>query len=180
MTLSLCYYGNPILRKKAEPVTEFDEDLARLAAEMVTAMHAEAGIGLAGPQIGISKRIFVMEVPQEMDLDETGQPHNPDLKGALVAVNPELTVMEGEIEEMEEGCLSIPDVRGRVERPFRIQMTYQTVTGESQSLELNGLAARCAQHENDHLNGVLFIDHLGSVKRMAIKGKLKKIKQQSA
>lgn len=180
MSLSLCYYGNPILRKTAEPVTEFDDALATLADEMVTSMHAEAGIGLAGPQIGQSLRIFVMEVPPDMDVNEAGVPNNPGLTGPLVAVNPEIELLEGDVEEMEEGCLSIPDVRGRVERPFSIRLSYQTVTGEPQSLELHGLAARCAQHEFDHLNGVLFIDHLGSVKRVAIKGKLKKIKQAMA
>ena len=180
MTLSLCYYGNPILRKKADPITGFDDELSQLAQDMVVSMHDEAGIGLAGPQIGISKRIFVMEIPQDMDLNETGIPLNPGLKGALVAVNPQIEILEGEIEDMEEGCLSIPDVRGRVERPFAIRLRFQNVTGEPQELELKGLAARCAQHENDHLNGVLFIDHLGSVKRMAIKSKLKKIKQTTA
>lgn len=177
MPLSLCYYGNPILRKTAEPITDFDDDLAQLAKDMVNSMHAEAGIGLAGPQIGVSKRIFVMEVPQDMDLDESGRPLNPGLAGPLVAVNPEIEILEGDVEEMEEGCLSIPDVRGRVERPFSIRLSFQNVAGDPQTLELHGLAARCAQHEFDHLNGVLFIDHLGSVKRVAIKGKLKKIKQ---
>jgi peptide deformylase len=178
MTLPLCYYGNPILRKQAEPVTDFDDALAQLARDMVDTMHAEAGIGLAGPQIGQSLRIFVMEVPPDMDVDETGTPLNPGCAGPLVVVNPEIEVMEGDVEEMEEGCLSIPDIRGRVERPFAIRMTFQTVSGEKKSLDLQGLAARCAQHEFDHLNGVLFVDHLGSVKKMAIKGKLRKLKER--
>jgi peptide deformylase len=177
MSLSLCYYGNPVLRKTAEPVTEFTEEVKILAQDMVSTMRAESGIGLAGPQIGKSLRIFVMEVPPEMDVDEAGDPLNPGLDCPLVAVNPEIEVIVDDRDEMEEGCLSIPDVRGRVERPTEIRMTYQTVTGDSTTRTLKGLAARCAQHEFDHLNGVLFLDHLGSVKRMAIKGKLKKIKQ---
>ena len=178
MILPLSYYGSPILRQKVAPVTAFDGELARLAKDMVETMHAEAGIGLAGPQVGKDLRIFVMEIPPDMDVDETGRPLNPEFTGPLVAVNPEIVPEEDDEEEMEEGCLSIPDVRGRVERPMRIRLSYQTVQGEAKTLELTGLAARCAQHELDHLNGVLFIDYLGSVKRMAIKGKLKKIRQQ--
>jgi len=177
MSLDLCYYGNPILRKPAEEVTSFTEDLATLAKDMVTTMHDEAGIGLAGPQIGKSLRIFVMEIPPEMDEDEVGNPLNPELKGPLVAVNPQILPKLEEQDEMEEGCLSIPDIRGRVTRPYEIVLNYQTVTGEKKSIPLKGLAARCAQHELDHLNGVLFLDHLSSVKRIAIKGKLKRLKQ---
>jgi len=177
MSLNLCYYGNPILRQSAQPVTVFDAELKKLSADMVDTMRAEAGIGLAGPQIGKSLRIFVMEIPPDMDEEEPGQRLNPSLNGPLVAVNPEIQAREEEQDELEEGCLSIPEVRGRVERPTDIVLRYQTVTGEEKRLPLTGLAARCAQHELDHLNGVLFIDHLGSVKKMAVKGKLKKIKQ---
>jgi len=176
MSLPLAYYGNPVLRAKTAAVETFDDELARLADDMVETMRAEAGVGLAGPQVGCSRRIFVMEIPPEADLDGNGARLNPQLAGPLVVVNPELELDESEIEEMEEGCLSIPEVRGRVERSLSLKMTFQTVKGEARSLHLTGLAARCAQHEFDHLNGVLFIDLLGSVKKMAIKGKLKKIK----
>lgn len=180
MKYPLCYYGNPVLRTKAEPITDFSEELKQLADDMVTTMRGEAGIGLAGPQIGKSRRIFVMEIPPDMDVDETGQRLNPELDGPLVVVNPEVEVLGDERDELEEGCLSIPDIRGRVERPYEINLTFQTVSGEKTTLHLKGLAARCAQHEHDHLNGILFLDHLGSVKRMAIKGKLKKLKQAYA
>lgn len=177
MSYQLCYYGNPILREKAKDVTSFSDELATLARDMVTTMREESGIGLAGPQIGKLLRIFVMEIPPDMDVDAAGERLNPGLDGPLVVVNPHIETPEDDTDEMEEGCLSIPDVRGRVERPYEIILTYQTVTGEEKSLHLKGLAARCAQHELDHLNGVLFLDHLGSVKKMAIKNKLKKIKQ---
>jgi peptide deformylase len=178
MILPLCYFGNPVLRDVAKPVSVFDADLAKLGQDMIETMREEAGIGLAGPQVGKSLRIFVMEVPPEMDEDEGGQPLNPGLVCPLVVINPEIEALGDEDEEMEEGCLSIPEVRGKVIRPFWIRLRYQDVKGQKQELELKGLAARCAQHETDHLNGVLFIDYLSSVKKMSIKGKLKRIKQQ--
>ncbi|MDF3131192.1 peptide deformylase [Kiritimatiellaeota bacterium B1221] len=177
MNLPLCYFGNPILREKAKPVTTFDTELEKLGNDMIATMREEAGIGLAGPQIGKSLRIFTMEVPPEMDEDEKGQPHNPGLESPLVVVNPEIEIVGDDEEEMEEGCLSIPEVRGKVTRPFAIKLRYQNVKGEEKALALQGLAARCVQHETDHLNGVLFIDYLSSVKKMSIKGKLKRIKQ---
>ena len=180
MIYPLCYYGNPGLREKALPVNEFNAELEKLGKDMIATMRDEAGIGLAGPQIGKPLRIFTMEVPSEMDEDENGQPYNPGLESPLVVVNPELENMGGDDEEMEEGCLSIPDIRGKVLRPFSIRMRYQDVKGEAHELELKGLAARCAQHENDHLNGVLFIDYLSSVKKMSIRNKLKRIKNEYA
>jgi peptide deformylase len=179
MSLTLKFYGDPVLREKAEPVEAFDAELKKLAADMVKAMRMESGIGLAGPQIGKRLRIFVMEIPVEMDADEEGTALNPELKFPLVAVNPELEAISDEENELEEGCLSIPDIRGKVWRPSEVRMQYQTVIGETKEVELQGLAARCAQHETDHLNGVLFVDLLGSVKKMAIKGKLKKLKAQN-
>jgi len=179
MILPLSFYGSPILREKASPVTTFDEDLQQLASSMVETMHAESGIGLAGPQVGKDMRIFVMEIPPDMDLDEQGRRLNPFLQGALVVINPELEDVEALVDEAEEGCLSIPDVRGMVERPVTVRMRYQDLKGESHAVRLTGLAARCAQHENDHLNGILFVDYLGSVKKMAIKGKLRKLKART-
>ncbi|MEX2606037.1 MAG: peptide deformylase [Kiritimatiellia bacterium] len=179
MNLSLKFYGDPILRETAKPVETFDADLKKLAADMVKAMREEAGIGLAGPQIGRSLRVFVMEIPSDMDEDAEGNPLNPGVIYPLAVVNPELEPLSDEEDEREEGCLSIPDIRGKVWRPAAVRMKYQTVTGEQKELELHGLAARCAQHETDHLNGILFVDLLGSVKKMAIKGKLKKLKAQN-
>lgn len=179
MSLTLKIYGDPILREKAEPVVTFDAELKKLAADMVKAMRAESGIGLAGPQIGRSLRIFVMEIPAEMDADEEGNSLNPGVSYPLKVVNPETEPASDGEDEVEEGCLSIPDIRGKVRRPIAVRMKFQTVTGEPKELLLQGLAARCAQHETDHLNGILFVDLLGSVKKMAIKGKLKKLKAQT-
>lgn len=178
MSLSLKFYGDPILREIAKPVESFDTELKKLATDMVKAMREEAGIGLAGPQIGKALRIFVMEIPADMDEDPEGNPVNPGIAYPLVVVNPELEPVSDDEDEREEGCLSIPDIRGKVWRPTAVRMRYQSVTGEQKEVEMQGLAARCAQHETDHLNGILFVDLLGSVKKMAIKGKLKKLKAQ--
>ncbi len=178
MILSLTYFGNPRLRERAVEISEFDDQLAKLASDMIETMHAEQGIGLAGPQVDVGKRIFVMEIPQDMDEDQDGQPLNPQLSGPLVVINPKIETHDEEESEAEEGCLSIPDVRGRVTRPWALSLEYQDLSGASHTLELQGLAARCVLHENDHLDGKLFLDYLSSVKRMAIKGKLKRIKEQ--
>jgi peptide deformylase len=180
MILPLSYFGSPVLRETAEPVTRFDAELKQLAADMVETMRDESGIGLAGPQVGQPLRIFVMEIPEDMDVDEGGKRLNPTLETPLVVVNPNLTLDEEFEEEMEEGCLSIPEVRGNVTRPYALTLEFQDVEGHPHSLTLCGLAARCVQHENDHLNGILFIDYLGSVKKMAIKGKLKRIKERQS
>jgi peptide deformylase len=176
MTLPLAYYGQDVLREKAEPVTLFDADLRTFSQQMISTMHAESGIGLAGPQVFHSKRIFVMEIPSEMDEDLEGRRLNPQLQGPLVAVNPEIHEASEEQDVLEEGCLSIPEVRGNVERPVAITLAYQDVEGTACEMRLQGLAARCAQHELDHLNGVLFIDYLSPVKKVAIKGKLKRLR----
>ncbi|MCC5850763.1 MAG: peptide deformylase [Verrucomicrobia bacterium] len=179
MKLPLVFYGDPGLRQQAEPVTVFDDKLLALSRDMVETMHAEAGIGLAGPQIGVPRRIFVMEIPPEMDEDETGARLNPDLNGPLVVVNPELLELSKNKEEMEEGCLSIPDIRGKVRRPVSVTLRFQDVEGRQREMRLQDLAARCAQHETDHLDGILFVDLLSQVKRVAIKGKLRKLKEQT-
>ncbi len=176
MIHSLAYYGNPVLRKVAEPVTDFGPELARLAAEMVDTMRHERGIGLAAPQIGLSLRLFVMEIPADMDEDDEGRRLHPFLDGPLLVVNPEIDELSDDVSVAEEGCLSIPEVRGNVERPWSLRLRFHDPLGTPRELRLQGLAARCVQHENDHLDGVLFIDHLRSVKRLAIKGKLRKIR----
>jgi len=177
MSLDLVYYGDPLLRAVAAPVADFNPALAQLAEDMIDAMRREKGIGLAGPQIGVGKRIFVMEIPVDMDKDEeSGERLNPTLEGPLVVVNPEILDPTEEEDVYEEGCLSLPTINGFVTRPFGILLRFQDPRGQARELTLRGLAARCAQHEKDHLDGKLFIDYLSPVKRFAIKGKLRRIK----
>ncbi len=133
--------GDETLRKKSRKVTSFDARLAELVADMFETMEHSNGVGLAAPQVGILRRIFVMDVGD----------------GPVVAINPELTAFEGEQEELE-GCLSLPGLYGFVKRPEKLRLTAQDVNGETFTMDLEGLGAVCACHETDHLNGVLFRD----------------------
>jgi peptide deformylase len=148
--------GEDILRQMAEEVTEFDESLAHLGEEMMETMHTADGIGLAAPQVGISRRLIVTDISP---LEEQAKPR--------VFVNPVLMETSGEC-QLEEGCLSIPDVREVVSRPERILLRYQTVGGETETEEFEGWMSRVLQHEIDHLNGVLFVDYLSPVKKKLI------------
>ena len=148
--------GDNILREKAEEVTDFDDQLKSLIDEMIETMHESDGIGLAAPQVGISKRFLVADISPV----ESG--HDP-----MAFINPVILEANGEI-ELEEGCLSIPGVRENVNRPEEILLKYQSVTGEEKTEKFTGWMSRVLQHEIDHLDGILFIDHLGTVKRKLI------------
>ena len=145
--------GDNVLRKKAFRVTEFDNDLLNLSKDMIETMHNNNGIGLAAPQINILKRIIVVDIsPVEKDYE------------AMAFINPEILESWGSI-IFEEGCLSVPGVNEDVERPEKILLKYQTVTGENKTEEFDGWMARVLQHEIDHLNGILFIDYLSPLKQ---------------
>jgi peptide deformylase len=159
-------YGDPILEKPTTPVRNFDADLEQLAEDMFASMYAAQGVGLAAPQIGLNLRIAVVDV--------TGG-KNPEAK--IVLANPEIIHAEGEKRE-EEGCLSIPGFRGYVLRPQFVTIRAQKVTGESFEIRGEDLLARAFCHEIDHLNGILFIQHLSMLKRDLIKRKIKKLKKQ--
>jgi peptide deformylase len=148
--------GDEILRKIASDVEEFDEKLIRLGEEMVDFMHDSDGIGLAAPQVGISKRMLVADVsPIEKET------------GPMVFVNPVIIESMGEC-TLEEGCLSIPDVREDVTRPEEILLKYNALTGDAKTEKFSGWMARVLQHEIDHLDGVLFVDYLSPIKKKLI------------
>ena len=165
--LQLCYYGNPVLRKRAKPVTEITEAERQLAVQMLETLYVTGnGIGLAATQVGILKRLIIVDIGE--DDDETYEP--------LVLFNPEILSFEGEI-VAEEGCLSIPNVTAEVKRPEKIVVEGIDIQGEPVHIEADGLLARVLQHEIDHLNGVLFIDRIGGLKRQLLKDELLKIQQ---
>lgn len=166
--LPIIKLGHPSLRKKAEPVTSFDDGLRTLAANMIDTMRANDGIGLAGPQVNVLKRIFVIDVSLLVEGEE-----------AQAFINPEIVTRDGS-GDMEEGCLSIPGISAEVTRPDTISVRYQTLDGEEVEEELDDLFARVYQHELDHLNGVLFIDHLPTLQRKLLDPKLKKIREDYA
>lgn len=156
-------YGDPVLRKVARPVTHFGEDLKALAEDMKETMHDANGVGLAAPQIGLSLRIFVaaelarspqQDAPAEAEADEV------QIVAEHVMVNPEITLREG-VQYGQDGCLSIPGIAvEQLKRDARIQLRYQDLDGTPQALEASGHFAHVIQHEFDHLNGVLFFDHM--------------------
>ena len=159
-------YGDPILEKPTATIKKFDEELEQLAEDMFASMYAASGVGLAAPQIGLGMRIAVVDVT-------SGK--NPEAK--IVLVNPEVIHGEGEKRE-EEGCLSIPGFRGYVVRPQFVTVRAQNAKGETFEMRGEELLARAFCHEIDHLNGILFIQHLSMLKRDLIKRKIKKLRKQ--
>jgi peptide deformylase len=159
-------YGDPILERSTLPVSKFDAALEQLSEDMFASMYAAQGVGLAAPQIGMSLRIAVVDV--------TGG-KNPEAK--IVLANPEVIHFEGEKRE-EEGCLSIPGFRGYVLRPQFVTIRAQNAKGESFDIRGEDLLARAFCHEIDHLNGILFIQHLSMLKRDLIRRKIKKLRKQ--
>lgn len=161
--LRVIKYGNPILRLKAKRVEVYDDNIKQLIKNMVEVMGEEEGIGLAAPQVAESIALLVID---HSLIDEEGEP--------TAYLNPEILTAEGE-SEMEEGCLSIPDIREEVKRPETITVKYQNVEGQLFEKQVDGLLARVLQHEIDHLNGVLFVDRISSMKKQLLKKKLKSI-----
>ena len=159
-------YGDPVLEKPGAPIKKFDAELEELAEDMFASMYAAQGVGLAAPQIGKSIRIAVVDV--------TGG-KNPEAK--IVLVNPEIIHAEGEVRE-EEGCLSIPGFRGYVVRPQFVTVKAQNAKGETFEIRGENLLARAFCHEIDHLDGILFLQHLSMLKRDLIKRKIKKLRKQ--
>jgi peptide deformylase len=159
-------YGDPVLEKAGATVKKFDAELEALAEDMFVSMYAAQGVGLAAPQIGKSMRLAVVDVT-------TGK--NPEAK--IVLVNPEIIHAEGEARE-EEGCLSIPGFRGYVIRPQFVTVRAQNLKGETFEIRGENLLARAFCHEIDHLNGILFLQHLSMLKRDLIKRKIKKMRKE--
>jgi peptide deformylase len=163
MIYTIVKYGDPVLEKKAEPVTVFDSELKKLVDDMFESMYAAHGVGLAAPQIGISKRLAVIDVTFKED---------PNAK--LVLANPEIIHTEGR-HSQNEGCLSIPDFRENVSRPRKVTIRAQDVNGNFYEKTGEELLARAFLHETDHLNGKLYMSHLSALKRDLMKRKIRKL-----
>ena len=163
MIYPIVKFGDPVLEKPAESVTVFDDELKKLVEDMFESMYAAHGVGLAAPQIGISKRLAVIDVTFKED---------PDAK--LVLANPEIIKTEGR-HTQNEGCLSIPDFREALARPRKVTIRAQDVNGKVYEKTGEELLARAFLHETDHLNGKLYISHLSALKRDMIKRKIRKL-----
>lgn len=160
--LKIRLYGDPCLRQKSSEVKEVGPAERMLITSMIETMYAAKGIGLAAPQVGINRRIFVVDIGE----------------GPIVFVNPKILKTEGEAVQ-EEGCLSIPDVHVQVSRPARIRITYRDEENQPQEAVFDALFARAIQHENDHLDGRLIIDYLGDKERQALIPKLENIQEEA-
>jgi len=160
--LTICTYPEAILNKRAEPVTEIDEEVVRLVDHMAETMYSAPGIGLAATQVGVAKQVLVADIA----------PRRPESE-LIVLINPEIVAAEGEV-IFEEGCLSVPDYQAEVKRHEKVTVRGLNLKGEEVELEAEGLLAVVLQHEIDHLNGVLFIDRLSKLKRDLYKRKLRK------
>ena len=154
---------DPVLRKKAEPVKVVTNDVISVLNDMAETMYDAPGIGLAANQVGILKRLIVMDCSKD---DE-----DPNL---IKMINPEIIFSSTEISELEEGCLSIPEHKSIVKRPSNIKVKFLNIEGLEEIIDAEGLLSACIQHEIDHLNGVLFVDHISRLKRDIILRKVKK------
>lgn len=161
---------DPELTIVAKPVTQIDKSVHTLVADMLQTMYAEDGMGLAATQVGIHKRVVVMDL----------NAGDPDLKpDPRCFINPEISWASQETSSYKEGCLSVPEQRALIERPARVKFRYQDETGADHEEEVDGIFATCIQHEIDHLNGKLFIDHLSKLKHDMIIKKLERLKKLS-
>ena len=162
--LSLRYYGDPVLHKKADPIAAPQTEIKELVESMFDCMYLEAGVGLAAPQVGILSRVFVVDVP-----DGNGE------RTKRAFVNPVIVERTGTTVG-EEGCLSIPGIRADVKRAARIVVEAADENGSPFRLAADGLLSRAIQHETDHLDGVLFVDRLSAIKRKLLEGRLKRVR----
>ena len=165
--LRIAHYPEPVLLTVGKPVQEeeFTADLKRLVDDMFETMYQAGGVGLAAPQVFESKRLFVMDVP-----DEEGQPNK------ITFINPEIITVEGE-QIGDEGCLSFPGLFQTVQREMRVIVQAQDVTGEKFEMDLKDLAARCVLHETDHCDGIVFLDRMSPLKRSLAKRKIKALEK---
>jgi peptide deformylase len=160
---------DPRLRVVSEPVGKVDGEIRKLVDDMFETMYDAPGIGLAAIQVGVPKRVVTA------DLAKKDEPRNPQ-----VFINPEIVSSSEELSVYEEGCLSIPEIHEDVERPTRVRVRYMDLAGKPKEVEADGLLATCLQHEIDHINGVLFIDHISKLKRDRIVKKFTKAAKRAA
>ena len=162
--LPIRLFGDPVLRQHAQAVTAFDEQLEALAQDMAQTMHEAGGVGLAGNQVGVPQRVFTWYLPAEHSADGIEQ------EG--VWINPRILDLSADLEEGEEGCLSLPGLFFPTTRPFRVKISAQDLRGELHEVEASSYHARILLHEMDHLDGILFLDHLAQHQREEAMGRI--------
>ena len=178
MVLDVRIYGDSILKEKATPVAIVDDALRRLAADMLDTMHDAGGVGLAAEQVGRRERMCVIDIPDGCE-DGDNAAFNAPIAMPLIMFNPEIVASEG-VQRDREGCLSFPGVGGRVARAAQVTCQYLDADNMPQMITARGFLARALQHEIDHLDGVLYIDRMSAVERLAVASKLKKLAKASS
>lgn len=179
MEYDIVTYGNKLLRRKATPVATVTEDIRVLAQDMLKTMYASEGLGLAAEQVGRNEAICVIDIPPMRD-EKTGVPkrENPNVRMPLVLINPRIIERDGE-QVGSEGCLSFPGIFVSVKRAETVTVASLGLENATQTVRARGLLARAIQHELDHLDGVLLVDRMSPVQKVAVAGKLKKLRKQT-
>lgn len=163
--LSITYYPDPLLRRISAEITGVDDELRQLARDMLETMYESNGIGLAAPQVGVSRRFVVIHIPDSTD-------------GPLYLVNPEIIAKSKEKESAEEGCLSLPGLSAKIKRPAAVTLRARDLDWNEIQIEADGLLARCFQHEIDHLDGLLFIDKASLAAKFSLRGELNELEEK--
>lgn len=177
MILPIVTYGCAVLREKANPVGVIQKELEVLAADMLETMYDAKGLGLAAPQVGVSTRMVVIDVPLDLE-KEASREENAAIPMPLVMLNPEILTREG-TQRNEEGCLSFPQIGAQITRSNRVTVRYLGLDGKDHTITASGLLARALQHETDHLDGVLLVDKMSSLQKLSVAGQLKRLRQQN-
>lgn len=170
MIRPILIHPDPRLRKPCEPIATVAPEIGKLAEDMLQTMYEAPGIGLAAPQVGVTKRMLVMDCVKDPELSSR----------PMVLINPVITWASEDVSTYDEGCLSIPDQYAEIERPAEVRVRWTSLEGTEQEEQFAGLWATCVQHEIDHLDGKLFIDYLGALKRQMITRKMEKLKRERA
>ncbi len=175
MKYDIRIYGDPVLRVKSVPVGKIDEDIQQLAEDMIVTLRDNNGAGLAAQQIGRTEGICIIDISRDMTGDDS---EYDGIEMPIIMLNPKIVDKAG-AQEGQEGCLSFPDVYVNVERAAEITVQYMDMSGSDRELKVRGIVARAVQHEADHLRGILLVDHMSPVQKVAVAGKLKRMKKKA-
>lgn len=170
-------FGQEVLRHKAQPVPSITKEIKTLVQDLLDSMYKARGVGLAAEQIGREEAVCVIDVPAESEKPECVV-INAAIAMPLILINPVITATAGQ-QRNDEGCLSFPDINTPITRAMQVTVTYQDLAGKSQTATAQGLLARAILHETDHLNGVLLVDHMSTIQRLAVAGKLKRLQAEA-
>ena len=175
MIYQVVTFGHEILRQKAVPVTEVTEGIRQLVRDMLESMYAAKGVGLAAEQVGHTESVCVIDVPHDAE-KEACREENAAIPMPLVLINPKIIATEGK-QRNEEGCLSFPEIGAPITRPDKVTVAYTDLTGAQQTVSARGLLSRAIQHEVDHLSGILLVDKMSPMQKLAVAGQLKRLQK---